>query len=130
MQTALEDKSIKGCTHGAVVKLVDAVETRSMSAVDRIVREIHDIFESYYHVARQRFVDNVWMQAANHHLVAGPDTPLKIFSPSFVHRLTADQLEEIAGEDAVLKRKRTALVKEIENLEAGKKILGHSGGAT
>lgn len=95
--------------------------------MEHIVREIHDILENYYGVARKRFVDNVWMQAANYHLITGPDSPLKLLSPSFVTRLTVDQLEEIAGEDAGLKRKRKAVIKEIKDLEAGKKILAQSG---
>lgn len=94
-----------------------------MSAVDSIVRSIHDIFESYYKIARQRFVDNVWMQAASYHLVTGPNTPLKLLSPSFIASLSTEQLEDIAGEDGRLKRKRNTLVKEIGGLEAGKKIL-------
>ena len=94
-----------------------------MSAVESIVQNVHDIFESYYNIARERFVDNVWMQAASYHLVTGPDTPLKLLSPSFVASLTSDQLEDIAGEDATLKRKRKTLMKELKDLEAGKKIL-------
>lgn len=63
------------------------------------------------------------MQAVDYHLVTGPITPLKLFSPSFVGGLSAEQLEEIASEDAALRRKRTALSKEIKDLEASKKIL-------
>ena len=63
------------------------------------------------------------MQAADYHLVTGPYSPLKLFSPSFVSQLTEEQLEEIAGEDATLKRKRAALNKEIANLETGKAVL-------
>ena len=91
--------------------------------MDSIVQSIHDIFESYYKIARDRFVDNVWIQAASYHLVTGPDTPLKLLSPSFIARLNADQLEDIAGEDAGLKRKRKTLAKAIKGLEAGRKIL-------
>lgn len=120
---ALKEKAIDDSTHGAVVQLKDIIQSRTISTVDCIVRDIYDIFESYYQIARERFVDNVWMQGANYHLVTGPDTPLKLLSPSFVSRLTADQLEEIAGEDAGLKRKRNALTKEIKDLEAGKNIL-------
>lgn len=94
-----------------------------MSTVESIVRSIHDIFESYYKIARERFVDNVWMQAASYHLVTGPDTPLKLLSPSFIAGLTTEQLEDIAGEDVGLKRKRKTLNKEIKGLEAGRKIL-------
>lgn len=94
-----------------------------MSTADSVVRNVHDIFESYYRIARERFVDNVWMQAASYHLVTGPDTPLKLLSPSFISSLNSDQLEDIAGEDLGLKRKRKTLIKELLGLEAGRKIL-------
>ena len=74
-----------------------------MSNVEHIVQEIHDILKSYYEVARKRFADSLCMQAADYHLVTGPRTPLKLFSPSFVHKLTPDQLEDIAGEDVTIK---------------------------
>lgn len=112
-------------THGAkMVSLDKIVEYRqNMSNVDHVVREIHDILEAYYKVARKRFVDNLCMQAADYHLVTGPHAPLKLFSPTFVDRLTAEQLEDIAGEGPSTKRKRAALEKEIGDLEAGRKIL-------
>ena len=62
------------------------------------------------------------MQAADWHLVTGPDAPTKVFSPTFVGQLTADQLEAIAGEDLLAKRKRVDLNRKIENLEVGRKI--------
>ncbi|KAF2201796.1 hypothetical protein GQ43DRAFT_370585 [Delitschia confertaspora ATCC 74209] len=108
---------------GSVVKLSDIIQTHAMSNIDHVVRDIHDILKAYYKVARKRFADNVVMQAANFHLVNGPEAPLKLFSPSFVSELSEDQLVEIAGEDAALKRKRAALNKEIADLEAGKKVL-------
>ncbi len=124
MQADLEGKSTNDCSHGVVVSLDDILKSRqNMSNVDHVVREIHDILEAYYKVARKRFVDNLCMQAADYHLVTGPRTPLKLFSPTFVNRLTAEQLEDIAGEDASTKRKRAALEKEIGDLEAGRKIL-------
>ena len=94
-----------------------------MSNTEHVVQEVHDILKSYYKVARKRFVDNVIMQAADYHLVTGPDSPLKLFSPSFVSDLSDEQLLEIAGEDAALKSKRAALNKEIADLEAGRKVL-------
>ena len=94
-----------------------------MSNKEHNVRDLHDILKAYYKVARKRFVDNLCMQASNYFLVTGPDAPLKLFNPTFVSRLTAEQLEEIAGEDAAVKRRRKVLGKEIQNLEAGKKIL-------
>ena len=63
------------------------------------------------------------MQAAHYHLITGPDTPLKLFTPTFVSSLHAEGLEEIAGEDLVVKRKRRALKNEVTNLKAGRKIL-------
>lgn len=109
--------------YGSVVRINDFIQEQSASTVESIVRSIHDIFESYYKIARERFVDNVWVQAVSYYLVTGPDTPLKLLSPSFIASLTPDQLEDIAGEDAGLKRKHKILIKEIEDLEAGKKIL-------
>lgn len=87
------------------------------------VQRLHDILVSYYKVARKRFVDNVCMQAADYHLVRGPDTAVKIFSPSFVSDLTPEQLERIAGEDALTKRKRADLSRKVENLKRAKNLL-------
>lgn len=36
---------------------------------DHTVQDIHGILESYYKVARKRFVDNVCMQAVDYYLV-------------------------------------------------------------
>lgn len=124
MRADLAGKTTKDFNLGVVVSLENILEIRqNMSNVDHVVREIHDILEAYYKVARKRFVDNLCMQAADYYLVTGPNTPLKFFSPTFVNRLTAEQLEDIAGEDASTKRKRAALEKEIGDLEAGRKIL-------
>lgn len=94
-----------------------------MSNVEHIVLEIHDILKSYYKVARKRFTDDICKQAADYFLVTGPESPLKLFSPSFVNDLSENQLEVIAGEDASLKRRRAALEKEIRNLDAGRRVL-------
>lgn len=93
-----------------------------MSDTRHTVQYIHDVLKAYYEVASQRFVDNVCMQATDYHLVTGPSTPLKLFVPSFVTGLTAEQLENLAGEDVGLRRKRGQL-EEVEELEAGRKIL-------
>ena len=95
-----------------------------MSNTKHTIHEIHDILQSYYKVARKRFVDNICMQAADFHLVNGPENPLKLFSPQFVSSLSNEQLEEIAGEDTALHRKRTALAKTVADLEVGRRILG------
>ena len=123
MHATLKNKSIDNYKHGAVVRLDDIVQNHTMSNMEHMVQDIHDILKSYYKVARKRFVDNMCMQAADYDLATGPDTPLKLFFPSLVSHLSAEKLEEIAGEDAGLKRKRRNLSKEIKDLEAGKKIL-------
>jgi hypothetical protein len=94
-----------------------------MSNLDHTVQDIHDILESYYKVARKRFVDNVCMQAVDYHLVTGPEAPMKLISPTWVNDLSNDALEEIAGEDVGSKRRRKQLQKEIEDLETGRRIL-------
>ena len=99
------------------------MKNHSMSNTQHTVCEIHDILKAYYKVARKRFVDNVIMQAADFMLVTGPNNPLKILCPQFVSSLSDEQLEEIAGEDVGVRRRRTALAKEVKDLEIGKKIL-------
>lgn len=92
------------------------------SNLKHTVDDLHDILHSYYKVARKRFVDIIYMQVADFFLVTGHDAPIKVFSPKFVSELTSEQLEAIAGEDLVSKRKREDLKRKIENLETGKKI--------
>jgi Dynamin GTPase effector domain len=123
MQTLMTKKAFNDSDHGAVIKLDDVVQSYPMSNTQHIVQDIHDILCSYYKVARKRFVDNICMQAVDHFLINGPQTPLTLFSSSFVSGLNADELERIAGEDNMTKRRRHQLRKEIESLEAGKKIL-------
>jgi hypothetical protein len=94
-----------------------------MSNAQHTIFEVHDILKAYYKVARKRFVDNVCMQASGFLLVTGPNNPLKILSPQFVSSLSDEQLEEIAGEDIGLRRRRIALAKEVKDMEVGKKIL-------
>lgn len=109
---------------GKVVKF-DAILNQGVttnSNLKHTVDDLHDILHSYYKVARKRFVDVVCMQATDYFLVTGHDSPIQVFSPKFVSDLTNEQLEAIAGEDLVSKRKREDLKRKIENLEMGKKI--------
>ncbi len=106
-----------------VVKLEAIMTAKSNSSnEDQTIDDLHDILKSYYKVARKRFVDVMCMQAADFHLVTGPDAPTKVFSPTFVGGLSTEQLAAIAGEDLLTKRKRGELTRKIENLEIGKKI--------
>ena len=128
MQKQLSGKALDAQTYSKgpwekMVRLNDIVQSHPLSNTDHLVRDLHDILQAYYKVARKRFVDNVCMLVAYHQLITGPDTPLKLFSTKLVTSLSDQQLEEIACEDASLRRKRAALNKEIENLRAGKKIL-------
>lgn len=116
-------KAFDDCKHGEVVRLSDIVHQHHMSNVDHTVRDIHDILDAYYKVARKRFMDNVCMQAADHYLVTGPEAPMKLFSPSWVNDLSNERLEEIVGEGRASKWRRRQLQKEIEDLEAGKAVL-------
>ncbi len=110
--------------YGEVVMLDNTVQSANTSSnSEYTVCDLHDILKSYYKVARKRFVDNVCMQAGDRFLVTGPDTPIKVFSPSFVSGLTDEQLDTIAGESAATRRKRGELRREIESLEKGKKLL-------
>lgn len=123
MKLAMSEKSFDGCKHGVVVRLEDVMSHHPMSNIEHTVQDLHDILKSYYQVSRKRVVDVICMQAVEHHLVSGPATPLKLFSPSFIGNMTSEQLEEIAGEDVRQKRQRKQLQTEIEDLELGKKIL-------
>ncbi|KAH6675980.1 hypothetical protein B0J14DRAFT_478419 [Halenospora varia] len=123
MQQVMSEKSFDDCSHGTVVRLKDVMSHHPMSNIEHTVQDLHDILKSYYQVAWKRVVDVVCMQAAEHHLISGPTTPLKLFSPAFVGIMTPEQLEEVAGEDPRQKRTRKQLLKEMEDLEKGKKIL-------
>ncbi|KAF2137063.1 uncharacterized protein K452DRAFT_353671 [Aplosporella prunicola CBS 121167] len=121
---AAEGKSFKPWEDGeAVVYLSDITQTQSMSNKAHTVQELHDILKSYYKVARKRVVDTLCMQAVTYHLISGPDTPLRLFSPNFVSRLSAEKLDEITRENSLVKHRRAQLLKEAEDLEKGKMIL-------
>lgn len=99
------------------------MQNHPMSNTEYIVQNFYNILESYYKVVRKRFVNIVCMQGTNHHFITGPNSPLKLFSPAFVINISTKQLEEVAGKNIALKRKRKQLQKEMLNLEAGRKIL-------
>ncbi|PYH98935.1 dynamin [Aspergillus ellipticus CBS 707.79] len=105
------------------VKLTDLTQIHHTNNLQHTVEDIHDILKSYYKVARKRFIDNVCMQAADFYLVTGPEAPMNLFSPSWVYTLSPEQLENIAGEEASVRRKRKQLKRQIRDLEIGRKIL-------
>jgi len=123
MLEAMSNVSFSDCKHGTVVRLQDAVQTHPMSNADHIVKDIHDIVRAYYEVTLERFKDNVLKQATDYFLLSGPDTPLNLFSPTFVSALTPDEVEHIAGEAPKVKRQRAQLGREIRGLSEAKAIL-------
>lgn len=90
----------------------------------QVCEDIFDSLESYYKVARKRFVDVVCQQVVHHHLLEGAQSPLHIFGPDLIMGLSPEQLEAIAGEDAQTKRQRQGLEREVERLEAAVKVIG------
>lgn len=114
---------LDACKHGEVVRLEDIVKAQPLGNLDHEIQEIHDILRSYYELALNRFVDNVRMQVCDFFLVTGPETPLSLFSPSFVSALSISQLEQLAIEDASIRTQRARLDKEIIQLRDGKQIL-------
>jgi Dynamin central region len=94
-----------------------------MSNDDHTIQDLHDTLQSYYKVARKRFVDAVCLQAVDHFLVSGKTSPLWIFSPHFVGNMSDAELHQIAGdEDETLKR-RNMLETELASLKKGEKIM-------
>lgn len=106
-----------------VVRGSDLTPIHHMNNQQQTTQDIHDILKSYYKVARKRFVDNMCMQAADFYLVTGLEAPMKLFSPSWVYSLSREQLENIVGEEASVRRKRRQLKKQVTELEMGRKIL-------
>lgn len=68
-------------------------------------------------------IDSVSLLATSHFLVNIHQTPLCLFSPSFVGNLTAKRLEAMAGEDQITKRHRKQLLQETQNLTDAKKTV-------
>ena len=116
------NKAIEG-PNGKVIRLDDLKFQQNMSNVEHVVQTLEDILQSYYKVARKRFVDNICMEACGYHLLQGPISPLELLTPSLVGSLSIGKLEEIAGEDEILKRRREKLHQEIAELSEAKKIM-------
>ncbi|CAG9950824.1 unnamed protein product [Clonostachys rosea f. rosea IK726] len=89
----------------------------------QVCEDILDCLESYYKVARKRFVDTVCQHVVDHMLLRGPESPLKVLSADYVLKFSSEQLEMIAGEDAARKSQRQLLKRELESLKSAIKIL-------
>lgn len=98
-------------------------QVTSMGNLEHSVADIHMVLQSYYKVARKRFVDVLCMQVTDHHLMKGQASPLRLFDPMWITTLSDEQLEDVAGEDQASKRLRVQLGREIAALTAGLKEL-------
>jgi hypothetical protein len=94
-----------------------------MSNDDHTIQDLHDTLKSYYKVARKRFVDAVCLQAVDHYLVSGKTSPLWVFSPDFIGKMSDTELHQIAGDEDETIRRRNTLETELSSLRAGEKIL-------
>jgi hypothetical protein len=112
-------------TEGAgepLLRLKDILEV-VMSNDDHTIQDLHDTLKSYYKVARKRFVDAVCLQAVDHFLVSGKTSPLWIFSPHFIGKMSDAELHQIAGDEDETIKRRNMLETELGSLKAGEKIL-------
>ncbi|KAF4447283.1 hypothetical protein F53441_9170 [Fusarium austroafricanum] len=85
--------------------------------------DIHNVLHTFYENARGRFVDVVCQQVIDHFLLHAPDGPLSVLSQDVVLRMTADELEAIAGEDMLSRDRREKLTRDVANLKGALKIL-------
>lgn len=125
-----QDMLSTGSTHcsdenGQLLYKMEAIteKFKSQTNLEHIEEQIHDILQSYYEIARKRFVDNVFQQAVDHCLLNGPDSPLRTFTPQWVLNLDAEELDMIAGESAFTKERRIMLEKKVHDLEEAIRIL-------
>ncbi|KAF6816999.1 interferon-induced gtp-binding protein mx2 [Colletotrichum sojae] len=93
------------------------------TGIEETCHAIHDVLESYYGIARARFVDMVCTQVVDHFLLGGNKSPLGVLSTNRVFEMSSEQLRMVAGEDSVTKSTREMLVSNINMFEAAKKIL-------
>ncbi|OHE94763.1 dynamin family protein [Colletotrichum orchidophilum] len=84
---------------------------------------IHDVLQSYYEVASARFSDMVCTQVIDYVLLGANNSPLNVLSANRIFKMTAEQLDMVAGEDALSKSAREMLKNDIKLFEQGRKVL-------
>jgi hypothetical protein len=97
--------------------------TTAKTNEQHLEEEIHDKLYSYYHLAVDRFMDNIFRQAVSYHLLYGPLSPLNIFSQGWVIDLDTEKLELMVGEKEATKRRRQILTKKRKDLKVALEIL-------
>lgn len=55
-------------------------------------------------------------------MITGSKTPLTLFPPAFIAIITPEQLEEVAGEELTVKRRRVQLKKEQKDLKIARRF--------
>ena len=107
-----------------VVNLEDVAQVATAQTnAQYLEEEIHDKLKSYYHLAADRTMDNLFRHAVYYHLLKGPSSPLQVFSPTWVLDLDDDKLKAIAGEKEAAKKRRRSLNKNIKDLKSALDIL-------
>lgn len=95
----------------------------SKTNADQVKEDIFDILESYYKIARVRFVDAICQQVVSRLLLDDDESPLKVLCPELIAKLTDDQLEHIAGEDNASRIERMRLDEEIQQYQKTMEML-------
>lgn len=109
---------------GRAISLGDIQATlRDKNRGKYIAEEVHDLIKSYYEIARDRFIDNIYLQVIAHGLVSGADGPLRLFCEKWVLNLKIEKLEAIAGESIHTREQRERLNGTIEALKQAVDIL-------
>lgn len=89
---------------------------------EETVAEIFSYLKSYYRVARTRFIDCVCLQVIERHFL-GTRGSVQAFSPALVGRMKEDELQMIAGQDALTVEKRRELTEKLRRLEKARDLL-------
>ncbi|KAF9870377.1 dynamin family protein [Colletotrichum karsti] len=98
-------------------------ETTDAEGLSETCCTIHDVLKSYYDIASARFSDMICTQVVDYFLLGAEDSPLGVLSPNRIFSMSNEQLDMVAGEDAVSKALREMLKNDIKLFEEGKKIL-------
>lgn len=130
-QTARLKKSLGGALEEpgsdagnlSIDSVMSVLDIADKSNPQQVREYLHDILKSYYKVSAKRFVDVVCQQVVNDLLLDSESSPLHIFNTDLVFDLSADTLDNIAGDDVGTKQERDRLSKDIDNLQAAMKVL-------
>ncbi|KAK2000118.1 dynamin family protein [Colletotrichum falcatum] len=98
-------------------------EPTSTEGLNETCNIIHDVLQCYYDIASARFSDTVCTQVIDYFLLGAENSPLNVLSSNRILKMTAEQLDMVAGEDSVSKATREMLKNDIKLFEQGRKVL-------